>query len=43
VSIGDTAEIFEGAQIVLRDAIAQGVHPPELPLCDEMSLFSGIL
>ena len=30
--VGDAAEIFEGAQIVLDDAIAIGIHPAELPL-----------
>jgi hypothetical protein len=35
--IGDAAEIFEGAQIVLGDAVAIGIHPPELPLRERMA------
>ncbi len=41
--VGDAAEIFEGAQIVLDDAIAIGIHPAELPLRDGMATLGGVL
>ena len=43
VLVGDAAEIVEGAQIVLGDAFAIGVHPAELPLRDRMAAFGGVL
>ena len=41
--VGNPAEIFEGAQIVLGDTLALGIHPAELPLCDGMTAFGGVL
>ena len=41
--VGDAAEIFERAQIVLGDAIAVGIHPAQLPLGHGMAAFSGVL
>ena len=41
--VGDAAEIFERAQIVLGDAVAIGIHPAELPLRDGMAAFGRIL
>ena len=41
--IGDAAEILEGAQIVLDDAIAIGIHPAELPLRHGMAALGGVL
>jgi hypothetical protein len=40
--VGDAAEIFEGAQIVLGDAVAVGIHPPELPLRHGVTALGGI-
>jgi hypothetical protein len=41
--VGDAAEIFEGAQIVLDDAIAIGIHPAELPLRHGMATLGCVL
>jgi hypothetical protein len=41
--VGDAAEIFEGAQVVLDDAIAIGIHPAELPLRHGMAALGGVL
>ncbi len=41
--VGNAAEIFERPQIVLGDAIAIGIHPPQLPLGHGMTVFGGIL
>ena len=43
MGIGDAAEIFERAQIVLGDAVTVGIHPPQLPLGDGMAAFGGVL
>ena len=40
---GDAAEIFEGAHVVLGDAVAVGIHPAQFPLCDRMAALGGIL
>ena len=42
VAVGDTAEIFERLEIVLRDAITFGVHATELPLRNRVTFFGGI-
>ena len=43
VAVGDAAEIFERAQIVLRHAVALGVHAAELPLRQRVALLGGVL
>ena len=43
MGIGNAAEILEGANVVLGDAVAIRVHPPQFPLRDGMTAFGGIL
>src|SRR5271163_5315749 len=43
MGIGDLAEIVEGAKVVLRHAVAVGVHAAELPLRHRLPLLGGIL
>ena len=43
VVVGDAAEIFEGLEIILRHAVALGVHAPELPLRDRVAFLSRVL
>ena len=42
VAVGDAAEIFEGLEIVLRDAVAFGIHAPELPLRQRVALLGRV-
>jgi hypothetical protein len=42
VAAGDAAEIFERLEIVLRDTLASGVHPAELPLCQRVTHFGSV-
>src|SRR5207244_4391033 len=39
MGVGDTAEIFEGADVVLGDAVTVGVHLAQFPLRDGMAAF----
>jgi hypothetical protein len=43
MTVGDLAEIIEGAQIIVWRAIAIGIHAPELPLRGRLTLIGGIL
>src|SRR6516165_2536863 len=43
MGVGDAAEIVEGEQVVLRHAVAFGVHPTELPLRNRVAVLGGIL
>ena len=42
VAVGDAAEILEGLEIVLRDAVALGIHAAEFPLRDGVAFLGGV-
>ena len=42
MTVRDAAEIFESLEIVLRNAVAFGVHAAELPLRERVAFFSGV-
>ena len=43
MGVGDLAEIVEGAQVVLRHAVAVRIHAADLPLRREMTLIGRVL
>src|SRR4029078_8014036 len=39
---GDAAEIFESLEIVLRNAVAFGIHAAEFPLRERVTFLGGV-
>src|SRR5918992_3693267 len=43
VAFDNTTEIFEGTQVVMRNAFAIRIHAPELPLRPSVAIFCRVL